>query len=1232
MHLNRLFYFFLLIVTMQTPIIAQTADSFKKEYDALKNRTELSDQELVKCAMYEHLTGNPMKGFPLLQEHVLSHPTDILNEYFLRIIARAGIVSNSEYVAFLEKCPASLELSKMFLMERYYSAGRLGDLSKLRKELHVITNMLAIAPFANDDGKGFDTIFPPETSFDLNHVYNGKIRPVLWRMVWSSPFGRIKPDNFFRPYKNVTGYFCVFLHSDKESEGTIKLGISTPFKIWINGQQIRSDEGIHSFELDQFSLPVKLNAGWNMVMLKSCPGNHELWSFLLRLSGFSNEVKESIQVPTEWHSMVLSHEETEKSEGDFVLEKLSEATNSATDKAQSYFDLGFYRYLCGNSDERKNIDAELFEKARAIKKSSLYSTYLGVTHSQERIRKNFLLEAISMNPQLAGTRTELLKYYYGLGYENTMNDMLQGLLKDFPKDQNILLSAVDYYFDKKYFNLADKYLKEITGEKDLSWYELSSLLAYASSSYTVYRETLEKAHELDKTDSKIRDRLVNSYREKNENLKALAILSEAFILYPDSIELLETMADIDLENNDIKTGLGRLKYAEKICPEDDILLSKIGRYCILTGEKTNARKYYQKALTIKPNDNKLKEYVNFLYPENNILFQYSKQIFDVVKPGENFPETTVLLNQQVSEIYKDGTYTTLFHLIVFLKADTDIERFKKQNVFYNPVQEKIDIIKARIYDADLKYTEVNDIGDYAYGGNDASLFYDLRVKQIVFPKLEKGSIIEYEYIKYHAGNNMYGRNYYGDNFSLQTYYPIRENRITLITEPEIVLNIQPVNMTNMPVLKKKNEKSGKKKVMTYSQTMIPKIKQEANMPSEGSFTPALYMSTFNTWREFGVWLTELYRDQLIPDDNMKKLTAEIVGNETETNAIISKIYQYIVGQIRYVGLEYGISGIQPRKIGTVVATGFGDCKDKASLMTALLRLSGIDADVALARTRSKGTYNYSLPLIEAFDHAVCFVHYRGGIIIDGTADYYTYGVLPASDNIGKVFVLDNAKSRFFRIQPAVSTNNRDCVKTIVNIQKNKGAYLKRNIYKFGQKGAEYRYQFFSVQDQQVYLNKYWNKFFPGSEVSDISYDGMNTLETEPSGEYRVVIPELLVEENGVLSFKTSLIRNDLITPYAASSKPRQNDLDLDYPFVSEDIAEYNLPIGWAFASIPQNVKIDSDIVSYSLTYVKKEKTLTIHQKMDFKRTIVPKEKYMIFRDILIRMNAAQEQKITVQGQ
>ncbi len=77
---------------------------------------------------------------------------------------------------------------------------------------------------------------------------------------------------------------------------------------------------------------------------------------------------------------------------------------------------------------------------------------------------------------------------------------------------------------------------------------------------------------------------------------------------------------------------------------------------------------------------------------------------------------------------------------------------------------------------------------------------------------------------------------------------------------------------------------------------------------------------------------------------------------------------YVQNQIHYVAIEIGIGGFQPHPASEVFTHQFGDCKDKATLLSTMLHEVGIDSYYVLIETR-RGIVNPEFPST-LFNHVV----------------------------------------------------------------------------------------------------------------------------------------------------------------------------------------------------------------------------------------------------------------------
>ena len=80
----------------------------------------------------------------------------------------------------------------------------------------------------------------------------------------------------------------------------------------------------------------------------------------------------------------------------------------------------------------------------------------------------------------------------------------------------------------------------------------------------------------------------------------------------------------------------------------------------------------------------------------------------------------------------------------------------------------------------------------------------------------------------------------------------------------------------------------------------------------------------------------------------------------------------------------------------VLARRFGDCKDKAALMIALLREVGVASELVLVRTRRGGRLDTEPASLAIFDHAIVYVP-KLDRYLDGTAEFSGLRELPAQD-------------------------------------------------------------------------------------------------------------------------------------------------------------------------------------------------------------------------------------------
>jgi len=127
-----------------------------------------------------------------------------------------------------------------------------------------------------------------------------------------------------------------------------------------------------------------------------------------------------------------------------------------------------------------------------------------------------------------------------------------------------------------------------------------------------------------------------------------------------------------------------------------------------------------------------------------------------------------------------------------------------------------------------------------------------------------------------------------------------------------------------------------------------------------------YISNQASWADVVEGVRESYKAAALPAELLRRVE-ELKGTEEER---VTAAFRIVQDEIRYMGIEIGAAGYIPRAPELVWSRRFGDCKDKALLLTSMLDHMGIDADVVLVNNRDGDLIGNHPPSPFAFNHAI----------------------------------------------------------------------------------------------------------------------------------------------------------------------------------------------------------------------------------------------------------------------
>jgi hypothetical protein len=236
------------------------------------------------------------------------------------------------------------------------------------------------------------------------------------------------------------------------------------------------------------------------------------------------------------------------------------------------------------------------------------------------------------------------------------------------------------------------------------------------------------------------------------------------------------------------------------------------------------------------------------------------------------------------------------------------------------------------------------------------------------PDIRVGDVIDYE-ISWLTRSQIWPGEYFSD-FSVQWSEPTGRYHWKAILPPDKPLTIRARG--DAPTVA--TSKTPENLVYEVSVDKPTPVRGEEAVPDTFATWSRLSVSTLATWSDVVETLLGAYEaDAALPDE----LAARIVPARGAIEEKITRAIRYVQDEIRYVADESGVGSHLPRAPGEVVSRGWGDCKDKALLLVAILRALGVEAHVALTDNEKGRALPQFAPSPYAFNHAVVVIDYKG---------------------------------------------------------------------------------------------------------------------------------------------------------------------------------------------------------------------------------------------------------------
>jgi len=362
---------------------------------------------------------------------------------------------------------------------------------------------------------------------------------------------------------------------------------------------------------------------------------------------------------------------------------------------------------------------------------------------------------------------------------------------------------------------------------------------------------------------------------------------------------------------------------------------------------------------------------------------------------KQFP-AQILYEEAKYQVASDGTLTYTHRLVYRVDADAAVRGWAEVSAQWDPWYEKPAQIHARVLQPDGTFVDLDQktITDAPVKAEDDVTFSSAHIRRAPLPGMAIGSIIEEQEITeektpYFAAGALY-------RFGFRSNIPAA--RIRMITETPATLPYKDL-IHDLPNLKVTREETNGVRRVVYEQTNIDAAhRYDIELATNQQIIPSVEFSTGASWASVAKAFSAMSDPQTVTAEAETILPSPL---PTDRLAKIRAIVKELHHQVRYTGVEFGAARLTPMRPSEVIQRHYGDCKDKATLLVAMLRAAGIKANLALLDVGPGPDVSPALPGISLFDHAIVYVPADGPhtqpLWIDATAETFAVGSLPYED-------------------------------------------------------------------------------------------------------------------------------------------------------------------------------------------------------------------------------------------
>lgn len=399
---------------------------------------------------------------------------------------------------------------------------------------------------------------------------------------------------------------------------------------------------------------------------------------------------------------------------------------------------------------------------------------------------------------------------------------------------------------------------------------------------------------------------------------------------------------------------------------------------------------------------------------------------------------------------------------------------------------------------------------------------------------------------------------------------------------------------------------------------VEALAEESGMPALGAlvgrlavrFLPpdgVLTSRAHRTWSDVARWFDALAAPRVASSAEIQAKTRELIAGKNTPLEKIAALARFAQHDIRYVAIEIGIGGYQPHAASDVFAKRYGDCKDKVTLLAAMLREAGFPSYYLIVNT-DRGVAPKDFPSHLWFNHAIIAIpipddaakglqatvkHPKLGrlLLFDPTSDSTPVGLLPTylQESSGLLVHTNGGEMIDFGAHTPEASRLARTAKLKLSDDGTLSGEVRET--RTGAMAAHLRahLQSISLAERQSYIESTVSWHVNSFVIRDLAIENLDDVSRELVIRYTMTAAKYAKNAGGMLLVRPRVLgaKADAIVDL----KARKHDYVMDGPAVHVDEIEIAVPAGLVADELPAAQNVTTPAVSYTSSTAFEQNTL-----------------------------------------